>query len=46
MLFLITGVLLSGFVGFARLKLKAHEPMQIYAGYLIGFAVMLTVFLI
>lgn len=29
-------VLLSGVVGFARLKLKSHTPAQIYVGYLSG----------
>ncbi len=29
--------LVAGSVGFARLKLQAHTPWQVYAGYLLGF---------
>lgn len=29
-------VLLSGLVGFSRLKLKSHSSAQVYAGYLLG----------
>jgi hypothetical protein len=29
-------ILLSGIVGFARLKLSAHKPGQVYAGFLAG----------
>ncbi len=36
-LFLIVIVLVSGLTGFARLKLEAHYPSQIYTGYLFGF---------
>ena len=32
--------LLSGFVGFARLKLKSHSPEQIYVGFVVGFLVL------
>ncbi len=32
--------LLSGFVGFARLKLKSHSPEQIYVGFAMGFLVL------
>lgn len=27
----------AGLIGFARLKLKAHEPSQVYSGFLLGF---------
>jgi hypothetical protein len=30
-------VFLSGFIGYARLRLNAHTPAQVYAGYLLGF---------
>ena len=30
-------ILFGGFIGFARLKLNAHNPSQIYAGFLLGF---------
>lgn len=33
----------SGMTGFARLKLKAHSPAQIYVGYLLGFIVVTTI---
>ncbi|NOR86268.1 MAG: phosphatase PAP2 family protein [Bacteroidales bacterium] len=33
--------LLAGLVGFARLKLQAHHPSQIYVGFLLGFVVVL-----
>lgn len=39
-------VLCSGIVGFARLKLNAHKPLQIYSGFLSGVIIMLLVFLI
>ncbi len=29
----------SGIIGFARLKLKAHTPMQVYSGFALGFLV-------
>jgi membrane-associated phospholipid phosphatase len=45
-LFLILAILFSGIVGFARLKLTAHSPMQVYMGFLIGFLIMITVFVI
>jgi len=32
-------ILLSGLVGFSRLKLKSHSPAQIYVGYLLGVVV-------
>lgn len=32
-------LLLSGLVGFARLRLNAHTPAQVYSGFLLGFGV-------
>lgn len=32
-------IALSGLLGSARLKLKAHTPFQVYAGYSIGFTI-------
>jgi membrane-associated phospholipid phosphatase len=32
-------LLLSGIVGYARLKLNAHTPGQVYTGFLLGFMV-------
>ena len=37
-------VLLSGIVGTARLFLKAHKPVEIYSGYILGFLSMMTAF--
>jgi membrane-associated phospholipid phosphatase len=34
---LIIGIVLSGLVGVSRLMLEAHEPKDLYGGYLIGF---------
>jgi hypothetical protein len=34
---LIIGVVIAGMVGTARLALGAHDNVQIYAGYLVGF---------
>ncbi len=38
-------VLSAGLVGFARLKLQAHTPWQVYAGFLLGFFTILSFFL-
>ena len=46
MIFLILGLLLAGSIGFARLKLNAHNPLQVYAGFMVGFLIVLTVFII
>lgn len=43
-LFLV--LLLSGLAAFARLRINAHKPHQVYIGYLLGFVVMVTLFLI
>lgn len=39
-------VLCSGITGFARLKLNAHNPAQVYSGFLLGTSFMLFLFLI
>jgi len=41
--FLIISFLVSGFLAYARLKLNAHSPEQVYAGYGMGFVTMMTV---
>lgn len=38
MVFIIT-LFLAGIIGFARLKLNAHSPAQVYTGFLLGFIV-------
>lgn len=35
---LMMAILLCGIVGTARLMLQAHEPMDLFGGYLVGFA--------
>ncbi|MDE5423210.1 hypothetical protein L3073_13410 [Ancylomarina sp. DW003] len=39
------GILAAGFLAFSRLKLEAHQPTQVYAGFLLGFAVVCITFL-
>jgi membrane-associated phospholipid phosphatase len=46
MLFLIISILVAGFIGFARLRLDAHNSLQVYSGFLLGFLTMLMVFFI
>jgi len=41
---IILGLIVSGLLGFARLKLNAHKPLEVYAGFLLGFFIMLTMF--
>lgn len=36
-------IVLSGFVGFARLKLNAHTPLQVYVGFTLGTLIMTLV---
>jgi membrane-associated phospholipid phosphatase len=38
-------ILVSGLIGFARLKLQAHTPAQIYAGFVLGFFTIVALFL-
>ncbi len=38
-------IIIAGLTGFARLKLNAHTPGQVYGGYLLGFGLMLGLFL-
>ncbi|MFN3555011.1 MAG: hypothetical protein ACK4VN_03500 [Bacteroidales bacterium] len=42
---IISTILISGLLGSARIKLNAHNPPQVYAGYLTGVFVMLLLFL-
>ena len=39
-------VLIAGFIGFARLKLNAHTPLQVYGGYITGVFFMVGLFLL
>ncbi len=38
-------ILVAGLVGFARLKLNAHTPAQVYAGFFAGTLIMFLMFL-
>ncbi len=38
--------LISGLIGFSRLKLNAHYPAQIYSGFLLGLSCMMILFII
>lgn len=43
-LFYIITIILAGLLGFARLKLDEHKPYQIYAGFLTGLFVQVSLF--
>lgn len=44
--FILMGIILSaGLIGFARLKLRAHTPGQVYAGFLTGALIMFILFI-
>jgi len=42
---IITLILVSGLLAFARLKEKAHTPAQVYAGFLLGLSLEMIVIL-
>jgi hypothetical protein len=42
---ILASIIISGMLGTARIKLNAHTPAQVYAGYLMGAFVMLGLFL-
>lgn len=47
LLFIVIGVAVAGIVAWARLTLNAHKPSQVYAGFGLGWGIMLlTMFLI
>lgn len=39
-------IIVAGFIGFARLILKAHNPAQVYVGFLTGLTLQLTLFML
>lgn len=45
-LLLIITILISGLIGTARLILDAHSPVQVFAGYLTGMAVIIGGFML
>ncbi len=42
--FILSGILLSGLIGYSRLRLRAHSPWQVYAGFFLGVGVMMALF--
>lgn len=47
MIFLISVVaLLSGIVGYARLKLNTHKSSEVYSGFLVGMVIMMFLYLL
>jgi hypothetical protein len=42
--FYIVTILIAGMIGFARLKLQEHKPYQVYAGFLLGLVVQMSLF--
>ena len=45
-LYLIISILIAGLLASARLYSKAHKPIQVYVGFILGFVIMLSVLLI
>ncbi len=43
---LVPVILVAGLTGFSRIELKAHNPRQVYSGFLAGAAIMIMVFYI
>ena len=43
--FLALLILLSGLVGYARLKVNSHNPPQVYTGYIVGVVLMIVVYM-
>ena len=43
---ILTSILISGFLGSARLLLKAHTSQEVYAGYAMGYTLQLLAFLV
>jgi membrane-associated phospholipid phosphatase len=39
-------ILIAGLVGYARLRLNAHTPAQVYSGFLLGFLVQLMLIML
>lgn len=44
--YLVVAILISGLLASARLYSKAHKPIQVYSGFVLGFSIMLIVILI
>ncbi len=45
-LFLMISILMTGFTAYARLRINAHDYLQVYSGFLLGFGCVMFVFFI
>ncbi len=45
-LIIVTGIVLAGALGSARIVLKAHTPAQVYTGFITGFVIMSSVIML
>jgi hypothetical protein len=43
--FVISAIILGGFLGFARIQSNSHKPSEIYSGFLVGVSVMFLLFI-
>lgn len=43
--FVISAIILGGFLGFARIQSNSHKPSEIYSGFLVGAGVMFLLFI-
>lgn len=43
---ILLSIFISGLVCYSRLRLKAHKPAQVYAGFITGFLILLLFFVI
>jgi hypothetical protein len=43
LLFIITAILICGIAGFARLKQNAHNPTQVYLGFVAGVSIIILI---
>ncbi len=46
LVFLVLTIFVAGLVGWARLTLKAHNPPQVYTGFVLGWATMMGVLML
>jgi hypothetical protein len=37
---ILTGIVVSGIIGYARIKTESHQPAEIYSGFLMGVTIM------
>jgi len=43
-IYVAISIIIAGFIGFSRLKLLAHSPLQVYAGFITGAFFMMGLF--